>query len=92
MKISNPETTGIEKGEETQFKGLENSFNKTIEENSHTLKKVMPIKSYRIPNRQNKERNIPGHILIKTVNAQNGDWELKSVKGKDQFAHKESLE
>ena len=35
----------VEEGEETQTKGTENIFNKTIEENFPNLKKVVPIKA-----------------------------------------------
>lgn len=51
---------GIEEKEETQAKGTENVFNKTIKENFPNLKKEMPIKmqeACRTPNIQDQKRN-----------------------------------
>jgi hypothetical protein len=39
MKRQNPRIVGIEKGEDPQFKGPENIFNKIIEENFPNLKR-----------------------------------------------------
>ena len=43
MKSPNMSIIGIEKGEECQFKGPENIFDKIIEENFPNLKKERPI-------------------------------------------------
>jgi hypothetical protein len=43
MKRSNLRIIGIEKGKDSQYKGPENIFNKTIEENFPNLKKQMAI-------------------------------------------------
>jgi hypothetical protein len=43
MKRENLIIMGIEKGKETQANGLENIFNKSIEENFHKLKKEMAL-------------------------------------------------
>ena len=54
MKRPNLRIIGIEEGEESQIQGLENNFNKVIEENFPNLKKEMPInikQSYIKPNR-----------------------------------------
>ena len=48
MKRSNIRITGIEENEDSQLKGLENVFNKIIEENFLNLKKVM-AKRYKKP-------------------------------------------
>jgi hypothetical protein len=43
MKTPNLRIIGIEEGEDSKFKGLENIFNKIIEENFLNLKKEMAI-------------------------------------------------
>ena len=53
MKRPNLKIIGIEEGEESQLKGPENIFNKTIEENFPNLKEEMVInvqEAYRTPN------------------------------------------
>ena len=81
---------GIEEGEGTQFKVPENIFNKIIEENSLHLKKVMAIQeASRTPNRLDQKRKSACHIIIKTLNVQNKERELKvGRKKKSQVTHK----
>jgi hypothetical protein len=43
---------------------------------------------YRIPNYQNQKRNIPSHIIIKTLSTQNKERILKAVKEKRQVISK----
>ena len=43
MKTPNKRIIGIKGSEDSQFKGLENTFNKIIEENFPSLKKEMSI-------------------------------------------------
>ena len=53
MKRPNLKIIGIEEGEESQLKGPENIFNKTIEENFPNLNEEMVInvqEAYRTPN------------------------------------------
>ena len=53
--MKRPNLRIIEEDEDSQIKGLENIFNKIIEENFPNLKKNMPIniqESYRTPIRQ----------------------------------------
>jgi len=62
MKKQNLGIIGIEEEKETQVKGTENIFNKSIEENFPNLKKKVLIKveePYRTPNRQNQKRHSP---------------------------------
>lgn len=76
--------------EETQVKGPGNIFNRIIEENFSNLKK-RPNKvqeAYRMPNRLDQKRKLPGHIIIKTVNAQNKESTLKGTREKDQVTYK----
>lgn len=75
----------IEEREESQVKGTENIFNKTIEQKFPNLRKKMPIKvheAYRISNILEQKRNFTHHILIKTLNVQNKE-SIKNYKGKD---------
>ena len=48
MKNPTPRITGIEKGEETQVKDTENTFNKITEDNFHNLIKVF-LSRYKKP-------------------------------------------
>jgi hypothetical protein len=53
MRIPNLRKIGIDKKENSQFKGPVNIFNKIIEENFPNLKKEMPMniqEAYRTPN------------------------------------------
>jgi hypothetical protein len=47
--------------------------------------------AYRTPNRQNQKRNIPRHIIIKTLNKQNKERILKAAKEKKQGTYKGKL-
>jgi hypothetical protein len=74
MKRPNLRIIGREVGEESQLQGPENSLNKIIEEKFPNLKKEMPIniqKVNRTPNRLDKKRKSPCHIINKTLNVQN---------------------
>jgi hypothetical protein len=65
---------GVEEGEEKQIKGIDNLFNRVIAEKFPNLEKrrVTKVKeAYRTPNSQNKKRNTPRHIIIKTLSTQN---------------------
>lgn len=56
----------LKEGENSQMKGLENSFNNIIEENLPNLKKEMSKQeAYRIPNRVDQKRKSSYHIIIK---------------------------
>jgi chromosome segregation ATPase len=53
---------GIEKGEEVQKKGIQNTFDKIITENFPNLEKTMPIQvqvALRTPNRPDQNRTTP---------------------------------
>jgi hypothetical protein len=70
LKRPNVRIMGIEKGEDSQFKGPENVFNKIIEKNSLT-KENMHIyvqEAYSTPNRLDQKRKSSHHIIIKTLN------------------------
>ena len=69
MKRPNLRIIRIEEDEDSQLKGLENVFNKIIEENFPNLKNEMTIKvqeTYRTPNKWNQKRKSSHHIIIKT--------------------------
>ncbi|KAL6088973.1 hypothetical protein STEG23_021130 [Scotinomys teguina] len=90
MKRSNIRIIGIEEGE-YQLKGMENIFNKIIEENFPNLKKEPPIKTqeaYRTPNRLDPQKNSSHHIIIKTLNIQNKERILRAAKEKGQLTYK----
>jgi hypothetical protein len=85
MKITNLRIIRIEENEDSQLKGPENVFNKIIEENFSKRKKEMAIKvqeTYRTPNKWDQKRKFSCHIIIKTLNAQNKEKNIKSYKGK----------
>jgi hypothetical protein len=70
MKRSNLWTIGVEEREDVQTKGTDNLFHKIIAENFPKLEKDRVIQvqeAYRTPNHQDKKRNIPRHIIIKTL-------------------------
>jgi hypothetical protein len=61
-------------GEEVQAKGMRNIFNKIITENFPNLEKTTPIQvqeASTTPNRLDKNRTIPQHIIIKTTSTEN---------------------
>ncbi|KAL6054958.1 hypothetical protein STEG23_030485, partial [Scotinomys teguina] len=91
MKRPNIRIIGIEEGEEYQLKGMENIFNKIIEENFPNLKKEPPIKiqeAYRTPNRLDPQKKSSRHIIIKTLNIQNKERILRAAKEKGQLTYK----
>ena len=72
IKRLNLRIIGIE--EDSQFKGPENIFKKTIEENFPNLKREIPLKvqeAYRTANRLDQKRKSSHYIIIKTLNIQN---------------------
>jgi hypothetical protein len=76
---------GIEEGEEVQAKGMHNIFNKLITENFPNLEKTMPIQiqeASRTPNRPDKNRTTPRHIIIKTTSTETRERILKAVREK----------
>ncbi|KAL6087923.1 hypothetical protein STEG23_014461 [Scotinomys teguina] len=91
MKRPNIRIIGIEEGEEYQLKGMENIFNKIIEENFPNLKNEPPIKiqeAYRTPNRLDPQKKSSHHIIIKTLNIQNKERILRAAKEKGQLTYK----
>jgi archaeosine-15-forming tRNA-guanine transglycosylase len=70
MKRPKLRVIGLEESEDSQFKGPENIFNKTIEENFPNIKKEKATniqEAYRAPNRSDQKR-ISCLIIIKTLN------------------------
>jgi hypothetical protein len=67
-------------------KGAENIFNKIIEENFPSLKKmsVKVQKAYRMSNIFDEKRMYHPHIIIETLNMQNKERILKATKENDQ--------
>jgi hypothetical protein len=79
---------GIEEGEEVQVKGMSNIFNKIITENFPNLEKDIPIQmqeASRTPNRPDKNRTTPWHIIIKTTSTETRETILKAVREKKQI-------
>ena len=94
MRRPNLRIIGIEESEDSQLKGLVNTFNKIIEENFPNLKKEMPMKiqePYRTPNSLNQKRNYSCQIIIKTPSAVNKEI-LKAVREKGQVTYKDLSE
>jgi hypothetical protein len=78
---------GITEGEEVQPKRIHNIFNTIITENFPNLEKVMPIQVQEdswTPNRLDKNRTFPQHIIIKTTSTENRERLLKAVREKKQ--------
>jgi hypothetical protein len=90
MKKPNLRIIGIEKGEDSQLKCPENTFNKIIEENFPNLKKVMTIKAqdYKTSKRKHQKRKSPFCIILKMVNIQNKERIVKAARGKGQVTYK----
>jgi hypothetical protein len=91
IKRPNLRIIGIEEGEEVQTKGIRNIFNKIITENFPNLEKTMPIQvleASRTPNRLDKIRTTPRHIIIKTTSTAYKERILKAVKEKKQVTYK----
>jgi hypothetical protein len=73
IKRPNLRIMGIEQGEEVQAKGMHNIFNKIITGNFPNLEISMHIhvqESSRTPNRPDKNRITPWHIIIKTTSSE----------------------
>jgi hypothetical protein len=91
MKRPKLRIIGIEESKDFHLKGLENIFNKIIEESFPNLKKEMVIniqEAYRTPNRLDQKRKSSHHIIIKTPNVQNKERLLKAVREKGQVTYK----
>jgi hypothetical protein len=74
IKRPNLRIMGIEEGKKVQVKGIHNKLNKIITENFPNLEKVLPIQvqeASRTPNRLDKNRTSPQHIIIKTTSTEN---------------------
>jgi hypothetical protein len=92
IKRPNQRTMGIEEGEEMQAKGISNILNKIITENFPNLEKTMTIQiqeTSRTPNRLDKNRTTPQHIIIKTTTTENRERILKAVRKKKQITYKD---
>jgi hypothetical protein len=82
---------GIEKGEESQAKGMFHIFNEIIIENFPNLKKVLPMQvqeASRTPNSFNRNRTSPRNIIIKTISTENKERTLKPIREKKQITYK----
>jgi hypothetical protein len=82
---------GVEKGGELQIKGIDNLFNRIMAVNLPNLEKerVKQVQeAYRTSNCQDHKRNIPRHIIIKTLSTQNKERILKAAKEKGQVTCK----
>jgi hypothetical protein len=91
MRRPNLMIIGKEESEDSPLKGLANTFNKIIEENSPNLKKKMLMniqEIYRTPNRLDQKINSSHHIIIKTTNALNKESTLKAIREKCQVTYK----
>lgn len=87
----NPRIIGIDGEEKSQVNGIEQIFNKIIEENfpkPHTQRYKNHRKTHRTPNRQDQKRKSPWHILVKTLNIHNKEGAVKSARGKTQVTFK----
>jgi hypothetical protein len=83
IKRPNLKIMGIEEGEEVQAKGMHNIFNKIITEEFPSLEKAIPIQmqeASRTPNRPDKNRNTPWHVIIKTTSTETRERILKAVR------------
>jgi hypothetical protein len=68
---------GIEEGKEMEAKGIYNIFNKIRAENFLNLKKELPIQvqgTSRTPNRLDKNRTSPQHIIVNTTSTENIEY------------------
>jgi hypothetical protein len=91
MRRPNVRIIYTDKNGDFQLKGLENIFNKIIEENFLYLKKEMPMniqEAYRTPNRLNQKINSSQHIIIRKTNALNKERILKALREKGQVTFK----
>jgi hypothetical protein len=90
IKIPNLRIMGIEEGKEVQSKGILNMVNEIKTENFPSLEKYLPIKVWvasRTLNRLDQNRISPGHIIIKTTNAENREIILKAVREKKEITY-----
>jgi hypothetical protein len=66
-----------------QAQRVHNIFNKIISENFPNLEKELPIQvqeAFRTPNRIDKKRTSPWHIIIKTASTKNRKRILKALR------------
>jgi hypothetical protein len=90
MKRTNLRIIAIAEEEDSQFKGPENILSKIIEENLPDLKRFIAInikEAFRIPNRLDQKRNSSQNIKVKTLNEQNKERILKSVRERGQITY-----
>jgi hypothetical protein len=76
---------GIEEEEQIQTKEIHNIFNKIITENFPNLEKTIPIQvqeASRTPNRLDRNRTTPQHIIIKITSTETRERILKVAREK----------
>jgi hypothetical protein len=74
MERPTPRIRGKVEGKDSQFKGPENIFNKTIEENFPNVETELPINvqdTYRTPNRLDQKKKSSCYIIIKPLSVVN---------------------
>jgi hypothetical protein len=82
---------GIEEGEKVQARGMHKIFNKIITENFPNLEKNMPTQvqeASRTPNRLDRNRTAPQHIIIKTTSTETRERILKAVREEKQIKYR----
>jgi chromosome segregation ATPase len=91
FKRPNLRIMSIDEGEEVQTKGICDIFNQIITENLPNLKEVLPTKvqdASRTPNKHDKNRTSPQHIILKTTSTENGEIILQAIREKGQIMYK----
>jgi hypothetical protein len=81
---------GIEERKEFQAKEICNIFNNIITESLPNLEcfAIQVQKATRTPNKLDKNRPSPWHIIIKTTNTENAERILMAVKREKQITYK----
>jgi hypothetical protein len=85
IKRPNLTIMGIEEGEGVQEKVMHNILNKIITENFPNLERTMLIQvqeTFRNPNRPDKNRTTPRHIIIKITSTETRERILMAVREK----------
>jgi hypothetical protein len=75
----------IEEGQEVPVKGIDDVLNKIIVENVpnlETYRVIQAKEAFTASTRQDQKRNIPRHIIVKTLNIHNKDRILKAEREK----------
>jgi hypothetical protein len=75
----------IEEGQEVPVKGIDDVLNKIIVENVpnlETYRVIQAKEAFTTSTRQDQKRNIPRHIIVKTLNIHNKDRILKAEREK----------